>query len=402
MDNDPVIAFVSLHTSPTAVPGTGDAGGMNVVELHQAQELAAMGHRVELITRRSDPDIPQVARIAPRLTLRQLDAGPPRIVAKSQQEELIGEFSDRLGELAPYDLVHSQHWMSGVAALPVAQRWGVPHLQSYHSIAAQKIGLPLSEGEPPESPGRVDGEALVARDSDRVVAVSQAEAATVVERCGGDPDRVVVVPPGVDAQVFRPLRDGEQPWRPGIQPYLVFAARLQPLKAPDVVIRALGMIDPHVRPRLVLAGDGSPDFPTYAATLQRLVAEAGLESSVVFVGSLPRRELAQLLRGAAAAVVPSYSETFGLIALEAEASGIPVVAARGSGGLEESVLDGRTGVLVDGHAPEAWAAALTGLLTDEERRLRLGRGAREFAAEMTWRRSAEGLWACYRDVWELM
>src|SRR5699024_8736102 len=115
---------------------------------------------------------------------------------------------------------------------------------------------------------------------------------------------------------FRPLRDGEQPWRPGIQPYLVFAARLQPLKAPDVVIRALGMIDPHVRPRLVLAGDGSPDFPTYAATLQRLVAEAGLESSVVFVGSLPRRELAQLLRGAAAAVVPSYSETFGLIALE--------------------------------------------------------------------------------------
>lgn len=398
---EPLIGFISLHTSPTAVPGTGDAGGMNVVELHQARELAAMGHRVELVTRRSDPELPEVAEIAPRLTLRQLDAGPARIVAKSQQEELIGEFSERLAEVSPYALVHSQHWMSGVAALPVAQRWGVPHVQSYHSIAAQKIGLPLSEGEPPESPGRVDGEALVARESDRVVAVSEAEATTIVERCGGDPQRVVVVPPGVDAELFRPATHGEEPWRTGIQPYLVFAARLQPLKAPDVVIRALGLIDEAVRPRLVVAGDGSPDFPTYAATLRGLVAEAGLESSVVFVGSLPRDELSHLLRGAAAAVVPSYSETFGLIALEAEACGIPVVAAHGSGGLEESVIDGHTGVLVNGHGPEEWASTLSDLLGDEERRQRLGRGAREFAERMTWRRSAEGLWACYRDLMEL-
>src|SRR5699024_10974340 len=106
----------------------------------------------------------------------------------------------------------------------------VPHVQSYHSIAAQKQGLPLSEGEPPESPGRVVGEALVAEQSDRVVAVSRAEATTVIERCGAAPDRVVVVPPGVDSGMFRPAEPGEQPWRPGIQPYLVFAARLQPLK----------------------------------------------------------------------------------------------------------------------------------------------------------------------------
>lgn len=395
MTHRPRIAFVSLHTSPTAVPGTGDAGGMNVVELHQGLELAAMGHQVELITRRSDPDVPEVTEIVPGLTLRQVTAGPTEIVAKSQQEDLIGEFSAGLATLEPYDLVHSQHWMSGVAALPVAQQWGVPHVQSYHSIAAQRIGLPLSEGEPPESPGRVTGEALVARESDLVVAVSRAEAATVTERCGGDPARVVVVPPGVDGEMFRPLRDGDEPWREGIAPYLVFAARLQPLKAPDVVVRSLALIAPEVRPRLVLAGDGSPDFPTYAAQLRQMAEDSGVGDRVIFVGSLPRPELAQLLRGAAAAVVPSYSETFGLIALEAESCGIPVVAARGSGGLEESVIDGRTGVLVDGHDPARWAETLQQLLADEPRRSLLGRQARKFAEQLTWRRSAERLWECY-------
>jgi len=368
---------------------------MNVVELHQGLELAALGHTVELITRRSDPDLPEVTEIAPGLTLRQVTAGPAEIVAKSQQEALIGEFSAGLARLEPYEIVHSQHWMSGVAALPVAQQWSVPHVQSYHSIAAQRIGLPLSEGEPPESPGRVAGEALVARESDLVVAVSRAEAATVVERCGGDAERVVVVPPGVDGEMFRPVRVGDEPWRKGIAPYLVFAARLQPLKAPDVVVRSLGLIDPQVRPRLVIAGDGSPDFPTYAQQLRDLASGAGVADSVIFVGSLPRPELAQLLRGASAAVVPSYSETFGLIALEAESCGIPVVAARGSGGLEESVIDGRTGVLVDGHDPQRWAEGLESLLRDEPRRSLLGRQARSFAEQLTWRRSAKRLWEHY-------
>lgn len=409
----PRIAFVSLHTSPTAVPGTGDAGGMNVVELHQARELVGLGFQVELITRRSDPDLDEVTELAPGLTLRQVTAGPTEIVAKSAQEALIPVFSQRLAALAPrpdgrapYDLVHSQHWMSGVAALPVAQQWGVPHVQSYHSIAAQKVGLPLSEGEPPESPGRVEGEALAAQQSDLLVAVSDAERSTIIERCGAPADRVAVVLPGVDSEVFRPLRSGESPWGEsvapdGIQPYLVFAARLQPLKAPDVVVKALAAMPVEQRPRLVLAGDGSPDFPRYAQTLRDLVAEHGLAEHVVFVGSLAREELAELLRGAAAAVVPSYSETFGLIALEAAASGVPVVATRGSGGLEESVRDQITGRLVDSHDPEAWAAVLGELLGDEDTRARLGRQAREFATQLTWRRSAERLAVLYRDLLEV-
>ncbi|MFW6600312.1 glycosyltransferase [Propionibacteriaceae bacterium Y2011] len=391
------IAFVSLHTSPTSAPGTGDAGGMNVVELHQARELAELGHQVELITRRESPDTPEVTELAPRLTLRQVVAGPVEVVAKSKQEALIGEFGARMAELTPYDLVHSQHWMSGVAALSVAQAWGVPHVQTFHSVAALP-GSPLSHGEPPESPGRVRGEALVAQRSDRVIAVSDAEATTVIERCGADPASVVVVRPGVDGDMFRPVLPGDRPWRSGIDPYLVFAARLQPLKAPDVVLRALALLDPAVRPRLVLAGDGSPDHPAYAQVLRELVVEAGLTDHVIFVGSLPRPELATLLRGAALAVVPSYSETFGLIALEAEASGVPVVAARGSGGLVESVIDGRTGVLVADHEPQSWADALAALLADPDRRRELGAQARAFATELTWRRSALGLAAVYADL----
>lgn len=404
----PRIAFVSLHTSPTAVPGTGDAGGMNVVELHQARELTALGFEVELITRRSDPELDEVTELGPGLTLRQIAAGPTEIVAKSAQEELIPVFGEGLARLAPrpddrppYDLVHSQHWMSGVAAMPVAQQWGVPHVQSYHSIAAQKVGLPLSEGEPPESPGRVDGEALAARQSDLLVAVSNAERATIIERCGAPPERVVVVLPGVDSELFRPLDDGDALWRDGIQPYLVFAARLQPLKAPDVVVKALAAMPVERRPRLVLAGDGSPDFPQYDQTLRQLVAEHGLGEHVIFVGSLVRDELAQLLRGAAAAVVPSYSETFGLIALEAAASGVPVVATRGSGGLEESVRDGVTGRLVESHDPQAWAEVLEELLGDEDSRAQLGRQAREFATQLTWRRSAQRLAVLYRDLLEV-
>ncbi len=404
----PRIAFVSLHTSPTAVPGTGDAGGMNVVELHQARELTELGFAVELITRRSDPELDEVTELGPGLTLRQITAGPTEIVAKSAQEALIPLFAEQLANLAPrpdgrppYDLVHSQHWMSGVAALPVAHQWGVPHVQSYHSIAAQKVGLPLSEGEPPESPGRVEGEALAARESELLVAVSHAERATIIERCGAPTGRVAVVLPGVDAEMFRPRRSGEPPWREGLDPYVVFAARLQPLKAPDVVVKAMAEMDPQMRPTLVLAGDGSPDFPQYAQTLRELVAEHGLDQNVVFVGSLPREELAHLLRGAAAALVPSYSETFGLIALEAAASGVPVVAARGSGGLEESVRDQVTGRLVDSHRPQDWAAVLTELLTDEPERARLGRQAREFAAGLSWRRSAEQLAVHYRRLLEI-
>lgn len=397
------ILFVSMHTSPATLPGTGDAGGMNVVERCQAEALAALGHRVELVTRRSSPDDPDEVELLPNVVLRHLDAGPRTPLAKSAIDEHIDEFSAGLARLAPPDVVHSHHWMSGVAALPVAESWGVPHVQSFHSVAAMP-GSPLSAGEPPESPRRVPGEALVATRSQAVVAISAAEAQTVIDRCGADAERVSIVSPGVDHDQFRPLGPDEQPWQwPASSPqawphgYVLVAARLEPLKGPDLAIQALAQVDPEIRPHLVVAGDASSAFASYERDLQVMVTELGLASHVTFVGAQPRPELARLLRGARVVLVPSHSETFGLVALEAAASGTPVIAAA-AGGLREAVAHGVTGQLMDSRRPEDWALALTRLLMVPGLLDRMSRVSRVHARRFEWTWAAQRLVAVYREL----
>ncbi|MEL4356575.1 MULTISPECIES: glycosyltransferase [unclassified Luteococcus] len=401
------IGFISLHTSPLDSPGSKDAGGMNVVEVHQARALAERGHQVELVTRRDNPELPDVVEIQPGVTVRQLTAGPTEPLAKSAQEEWIGDFSDALARLQPYDVVHSQHWMSGVAALPVAKQWGVPHVQSFHSVAALP-GDPLSEGEPPESPGRNAGERLIATESDLVIAVSRYEARTIIERCGADPSRVVVVHPGVDVGLFHPLDGHCRQWHPELnnpdEPpqfgpvcvqanpngYLLFAARLQPLKAPDLALVAVAGIPEEIRPTLVIAGEASQDFADYRDELIDLSQDLGIAHQTCWLGSQSREDLARLVRGARAVLVPSFSETFGLIALEAQACGVAVVSAD-SGGLREAVADGETGVLVPERSAQAWTSVLTELLRDPERLCALGRAGRERALRFGWDAVAQQL-----------
>lgn len=384
----PALALVSMHTSPTDMPGSGDAGGMNVVELAQARALAALGHPVDLITRRQDPAAPDVIELAAGVRLRHLNAGPARPLPKSEIDDHLDEFTAGLAELDGYRLYHSHHWMSGMAALPLARERGVPHVQSFHSVAAP-LGSPLGRGEPPESGRRIAGEALLAKESDLVVAISAAEARTVVERCGADPDRVSIVQPGVDLELFRPRRPGEQCWplpggrTAGERGYLLFAGRIQPLKGPDLAIEALAGVPPHLRPLLVIAGDVSADFAGYAAELGELVARLGLTDDVVFGGSLSRAELAHALRCARMLLVPSHSETFGLVALEAAASGVPAIAAS-AGGLREAVVHLETGQLIDSRAPEAWAETITALLQNRKRLERMGTVSRVHARRFRW------------------
>ncbi|MEL4504721.1 glycosyltransferase [Luteococcus sp. H138] len=394
------IGFISLHTSPLDSPGSKDAGGMNVVEVHQAKALADRGHVVELVTRRDNTELPDVTEIHPGVTVRQIVAGPTEPLAKSAQDEWIDDFSAALARLEPYDVVHSQHWMSGVAALPVAKRWGVPHVQSFHSVAALP-GDPLSEGEPPESPGRNAGERLIARESDLVIAVSQYEAKTIVERCGADPERVMVVHPGVDTELFHPLDDDCRRWNPELNSpdeppqfgpvcvapnpngYLLFAARLQPLKAPDLALVAVAGIPDELRPTLVIAGEASQDFASYRDELIDLSQNLGIAHQTCWLGSQTREDLARLVRGARAVLVPSFSETFGLIALEAQACGVAVVSAD-SGGLREAVADQETGVLVTERSAEAWTSVLTDLLRAPDRLCELGRAGRQRALGFGW------------------
>lgn len=383
------IAFVSLHTSPLDAPGSKDAGGMNVVEMSQARALGARGHRVDLLTRRDNPDLPEIVDVAPGVRVRLLDVGPAIPLAKSAQEEWIGAFGERMSQLAPYDLVHSQHWMSGVAAIPVARAWGVPHVQSYHSVAAP-VDSPLSEGEPPESPGRLAGERFIAARSDAVVAVSEYEADTIVQRCGADRGRVRVIRPGVDSELFHPLPEGV----PDADDYVLFAGRLQPLKAPDLALRAVAEIPPDLRPTLVVAGETSQDFAGYRDELMALAGELGIAGRTRWLGSQTRGDLARLLRGARIVLMPSFSETFGLVTLEAAASGVGVVASA-AGGLVEAVRDGVTGVLVEEHTPAAWGRVLGELLRDPQRLAAMGRAGRRYALEHGWDANAAGLESLY-------
>lgn len=377
------IALVSLHTSPGAEPGSGDVGGMNVVVRNQAEALGAAGHEVEILTRRSSPDEPEAVELAPGVVLRFLTAGPVEAVPKGRHEEFVDEFRDRLAELGPWDVIHSHHWFSGVAALPIARQRGIPHVQSFHSIAAAD-STPLSHGERAESPGRLAGEAMLARESDAVVAISHAEAETVTSRLGGDPARVAIVLPGVDAELFRPLAAGET----ASHPTVVVAGRLEPLKGPDLAIETVAAVPAELRPELVIAGGASTEFAGYERDLAALADQSGLD--VRFLGPQTRPGLASLLREARLVLVPSHSETYGLIALEAAASGVPVVAAS-SGGLRESVVDGVTGVVLDSRDPAVWGETVTRLLGDGELWERLARASRERALEHPWSLSAAEL-----------
>ncbi|GAA1390931.1 glycosyltransferase [Luteococcus peritonei] len=410
------LGLVSLHTSPLDSPGSKDAGGMNVVEVHQARALADRGHQVELITRRDNPELPELTEIHPGVVVRQLDAGPAEPLAKSAQEEWIEDFSRALADLPPHDLLHSQHWMSGVAALPVARAWGVPHVQSFHSVAAPPDS-PLSEGEPPESPGRNAGERLIAQGSDLVVAVSEYEARTIIERCGAPAERVVVVHPGVDTELFHPLCEADRRWAPELdgddEPpqfgpvcvapnpngYVLFAARLQPLKAPDLALVALAGIPEHRRPTLAVAGEASQDFAGYRDELVDLAQSLGIVDRTCWLGSQTREDLARLLRGARAVLVPSFSETFGLVALEAQASGVPVLAAD-SGGLREAVEDGVTGIVMASRQADDWSRALDELLSDPRRADAMGEAGRERALRFGWDSVAERLEEHYRTLLE--
>ncbi|TAM70493.1 MAG: glycosyltransferase [Microbacteriaceae bacterium] len=385
------IAVVALHTSPTDAPGAGDVGGMNVAVRALVEQMAELGHLIDVLTRRYSVSLPRRLELSKRITLHFVDAGPAEPRPKGDHENYIDEFAAGMSVLGDIDVVHSHHWFSGMAALPFARARGIPHVQSYHSIAAPASSA-LSEGERPESPGRIAGETWLAQNSDAIVAVSEAEAGTIIGRLGAPHENVTVVLPGVDTELFHPGTT-QRPDR-----YVLTAARIEPLKGLDLAVRTIAAMPLDLRPDLIVAGGPTVGYEWHLTELHSLAGELGVADRVRFVGPLSRVELADLMRRACALLIPSHSETFGLVALEAAASGVPVLATP-AGGLKESVT-AQTGVMLDSRDPQEWADALGALLTDAERAAQLSASARALALTRTWRHDAEETLGVYRNAIE--
>lgn len=402
------VAMVTVHTSPLAQPGEGDAGGMNVYVLEVARQLARRGTAVDLFTRTTSAAQPAVVEVEPGVVVRHVAAGPYEGLSKEDLPGQLCAFAAgmmRVAAHAPpgyYDLVHSHYWLSGQVGWLAADRWGVPLVHTMHTMARVK-NLHLADGDQPEPRGREIGEAQVVEAADRLVANTDREAGELVELYGADPARVAVAEPGVDLVTFSPGSVAQARALVGVAPHavlLAFVGRIQPLKAPDVLLRAAAEMvrrDPGLRSRLVVAvlGGASGSGARSPMGLPELAASLGIADLVRFVPPVDRPTLAQWYRAADVLAVPSHTESFGLVAVEAQACGTPVVATN-TGGLPIAV--GAGGVLVDGHDTAAWADALASVALDPRRRAALSRAAAKHAAGFGWSRTADRLAEVYGDA----
>ncbi|WP_109471837.1 D-inositol-3-phosphate glycosyltransferase [Ornithinimicrobium cavernae] len=398
--------MLSVHTSPLDPPGTGDAGGLNVYVVETARRLAARGTEVEIFTRATDGSLPETVRMGPGILVHHVPAGPYEGLGKDDLPGQLCAFAAGVMRTAAgrpehwYDVVHSHYWLSGQVGWLTADRWNVPLVHTMHTMARVK-NAQLAEGDSAEPPGREIGETQVVEAASVLVANTDEEAGQLVRLYDADPDKVHVVPPGVDLDVFTPGDRAAARRAVGLPEdaqVVLFVGRIQPLKAPDLLVRAAAELvrrDPSLRDRLVVGVLGGPSGTGLARpeALQELTAQLGLSDLVRFVPPVSRTALADWYRAADLVTVPSYNESFGLVAIESLASGTPVVAAA-VGGLPVAVGDG--GVLLEGHDPARWADAIGDLLADDTRRAALGEAGVRHAKGFGWDRTVDLLDEVYR------
>ena len=404
------IAMLSAHTSPLEQPGNGDAGGMNVYVLELSRQLAARGIEVEIFTRATSRHQEPVVDAEPGIKVHHVAAGPFEGLEKNDLPSQLCSFvrdvlrAEVEREPGHFDLVHSHYWLSGQVGTVARERWGVPLVHTMHTMAKVK-NAQLADGDSAEPIGRIYGEEEIVRLADRLIANTVEERRELIELYDADPERVAVVHPGVDLEVFRAGRQAEARAVLGIPEdaaLVLFAGRIQPLKAPDVVLRAAAVMlerEPELRDRLVVAvvGGASGTGLDQPSALTDLSTELGLDDVVRFIPTVSQTGLADWYAAATTVCVPSYNESFGLVAIEAQACGTPVVAAR-VGGLSTAVSDGVTGVLVDGHDPADYASAMLPLLLDADLRESMSQKAVHHAESFGWDVTAERTLEVYADA----
>ena len=391
-----------LHTSPLDQAGIGDAGGMNTYVIESAKKMAASGVEVDIFTRASHAELPDVVDLAPGVRVRHLHAKPYEGVSKSDipalMDQLVAEFYRHMRESGRYEIIHSHYWTSGLLAKQVSQESGIPFVHTFHTTAKVK-NLSLADGESPEPLSRSIGEESVVKAAAAIIANTDSEAASLVSLYGACPDKVFVATPGVNLAEFK-VGGGKVVAREKLgmdqsKIVLTFVGRIQPHKGPDIFIRSVAEVlthSPGLRSKIsaLIIGGVSGSGTGELDRLRNLAKWLGISDVVTFLPPVTRSELPDWYRASDLVCVPSYSESFGLVALEAQACGTPVVATA-VGGLRAAVSDGFSGSLVDGHDPKAWGAVLLRLIAQPERRLILSMGAVQHASHFGWDSTSRAL-----------
>ena len=394
------LAVLSLHTSPLVQPGQGDSGGMNVYVRELVSALAQAGVQADVFTRRWDEASPEVVEVEPGFRVVHVEAGPHDL-AKEHLPEVVDAFADgvhkHLEQLGDVDALHANYWLSGVAGHRLKHELDLPLVSTFHTLARVK-----AETGDPEPERRVRAEAQVIGCSDAILASCGAEADQLERLYGADPGRIELVPPGVDHAFFSPgdragARAALRHLRLGDGPVLLFVGRIQPLKGLDVAVRALAALQRPDATLVVVGGASGAEGAEEVARIAALVDDLGLTAQVRMADPQPHHMLSTYYRAADVCVVPSRSESFGLVALEAAACGTPVVAAA-VGGLRTLVVDGRTGFLVEGRDPEVFAARVDAILRDDALAAAFGTEAARRGKGYTWSTAAARLRRVYSDL----
>jgi D-inositol-3-phosphate glycosyltransferase len=400
------IAVLSYHTSPLAPLGGRDTGGMNVYVRELTRELAERGHAVDVFTRRSSADAPDIQAMPGGGRLVRIDAGPPHALAKARLAEHVGAFAEGVAAFAEaagisYQVIHSHYWLSGLAGEQLKARWRAPHVTMFHTLGGAKNSARLSEHEPD---ARLEGERAVAAVADRIVCTSHEEQQALARDDGVAPERIAIVPCGVNLDLFRPISRSAARKQLGIgdgERILLFVGRVEPLKGIDILLGAAARLEVEGDSDcfvMVVGGDASAPSGELAH-LRGLASELGIAERVSFLGAIDHEQLPLYYNAADVCVVPSFYESFGLVALEAMACGIPVVASR-VGGLRGTVRDGETGYLIPWRCPEPFAERLELLMANEELRRAFGVAAREAVERYRWSNVADAVLDAYAELIE--
>jgi D-inositol-3-phosphate glycosyltransferase len=408
------IAMISYHTCPLATLGGKDTGGMNVYVREITRQLGAMGIHVDVFTRSQDEHVPHVLHdLGYGNRVVHIPAGPEYPLPKVELASYLPEFVNGVDEFtssrgAPYDLIHSHYWMSGIAAIELKKAWSVPVVHMFHTLGLMKNRVAQTPDEL-EGDYRIEGERKVLHEADRIIAATPAENAQLLWLYQSDDEKIITIPPGVDLRRFYPIPENEAKEYIGIPPcgrMLLFVGRMEPLKGLDVLVEAIAIMRQNGTYQknpfclVIIGGDADASTEQTNIELSRIKSLSGtygLEDLVTFLGKKNQDSLPYYYSAAEAVIVPSQYESFGMVALEAMACGTPVVASQ-IGGLAYLVQDGLTGYTVPVDEPEELARRITSLLDDQALRERMGYQAVELAQEYAWEKIASRLLSVYMSL----